>query len=116
MTLLETEADPNIRVGPLRWGRPFAGPIWFVWAIIEMFLPFNARDAARPFQANVNVSQNVNAPNTLPDHTRQGRQSEATNNTPVKAAIRTRYLFCAQPIAGMPYVFSYTRYQMQSHQ
>ena len=22
MTLLETEADPNIRVGPLRWGRP----------------------------------------------------------------------------------------------
>ena len=22
MTPLETEADPNIRVGPLRWGRP----------------------------------------------------------------------------------------------
>ena len=46
----------------------FAGPIWFVWAIIEMFLPFNARDAARPFETNINVSQNVNVPNPLPDH------------------------------------------------
>ena len=46
----------------------FAGPIWFVWAIIEMFLPFNPSDAARPFETNVNVSQNVNVPNTLPDH------------------------------------------------
>lgn len=45
----------------------FAGPIWFVWAIIEMFLPFNPKDAARPFETNVNVSQNVNVPNALPD-------------------------------------------------
>ena len=44
----------------------FAGPIWFVWAIIEMFLPFNPKDAARPFETNVNVSQNVNVPNALP--------------------------------------------------
>ena len=46
----------------------FAGPIWFVWAIIEMFLPFNPKDAARPFETKVNVSQNVHVPNTLPDH------------------------------------------------
>ena len=46
----------------------FAGPIWFVWAIIEMFLPFNPKDAARPFETKVNVSQNVNVPNALPDH------------------------------------------------
>ena len=26
MTPLETEANPNIRVGPLRWGRPSAFP------------------------------------------------------------------------------------------
>ena len=45
----------------------FAGPIWFVWAVIEMFLPFNPSDAARPFETNVNVSQNVNVPNALPD-------------------------------------------------
>ena len=45
----------------------FAGPIWFVWAIIEMFLPFNPKDAARPFETNVNVSQNMNVPNALPD-------------------------------------------------
>ena len=45
----------------------FAGPIWFVWAIIEMFLLFNPKDAARPFETNVNVSQNVNVPNALPD-------------------------------------------------
>ena len=45
----------------------FAGPIWFVWAIIEMFLPFNPKDAARPFETNVNVSQNVNVPNAVPD-------------------------------------------------
>ena len=44
----------------------FAGPIWFVWAIIEMFLPFNPKDAARPFETNVNVSQNVDVPNALP--------------------------------------------------
>ena len=25
MTPLETEANPNIRVGPLRWGRPVEG-------------------------------------------------------------------------------------------
>jgi len=30
MTPLETEADPNIRVGPLRWGRPHGSVITIV--------------------------------------------------------------------------------------
>ena len=50
----------------------FAGPIWFVWAIIEMFLPFNPKDAARPFETNVNVSQNVKAPSAAPEPNVQG--------------------------------------------
>lgn len=45
----------------------FAGPIWFVWAIIEMFLPFNPKDAAQPFETHVNVSQNVKAPSAAPE-------------------------------------------------
>ena len=47
----------------------FAGPIWFIWAIIEMFLPFNPSDAARPFETNVNVSQNMNVPISQPEPT-----------------------------------------------
>ena len=50
----------------------FAGPIWFVWAIIEMFLPFNPKDAVRPFETNVNVSQNVNVPNAVPEPIDEG--------------------------------------------
>ena len=45
----------------------FAGPIWFIWAIIEMFLRFNPSDAERPFETNVNVSQNMNVPKSLPE-------------------------------------------------
>ena len=50
----------------------FAGPVWFVWAIIEMFLPFNPKDAARPFETNVNVSQNMNVPNAVPEPIDEG--------------------------------------------
>ena len=30
MTPLETEANPNIRVGPLRWGRPIKDSVEIV--------------------------------------------------------------------------------------
>ena len=50
----------------------FAGPIWFVWAIIEMFLPFNPKDAAQPFETTVNVSQNMNVPSASPEPNVQG--------------------------------------------
>jgi hypothetical protein len=48
----------------------FAGPIWFLWAIIEMFLTLEPEDAARPFETNLKVNQNVNTQSTLqaPDH------------------------------------------------
>ena len=38
MTPLETEANPNIRVGPLRWGRPIAG-----FEEIQHFVETNGR-------------------------------------------------------------------------
>jgi hypothetical protein len=37
----------------------FAFPIWFIWAVIEVFRDFDPSEAARPFETNLTVAQNV---------------------------------------------------------
>jgi hypothetical protein len=37
----------------------FLFPIWFIWAVIEVFRDFDPSEAARPFETNLTVTQNV---------------------------------------------------------
>lgn len=72
----------------------FAGPIWFVWAIIEMFLPFNPGDGARPFETNVNLSQNVNVPNAVPEPIDKGDRFSCPQCAEMIKLDATKCRFC----------------------
>ena len=53
MTPLETEANPNIRVGPLRWGRPIIIRLNVHKLLLFVHIIYRLRQLSDDFQSGV---------------------------------------------------------------